>query len=139
MKYIAIHDPELYMDCHKSWDRRLTIYDSVKGVGPKKAELIKKTFLKFDWLVWFCRNHSEQTAKFIASLSDLNGALTNGRLVANRIGEKLAWNIVNLYSIQYPSSDNEEPLVALQEIVGIIPDKSKYGFGRGGAWSKVWE
>lgn len=138
MVYIKIHDPELYMECHESWDGHSTMYDCVNGVGPAKAELIKKKFLKYEWLVWFCHKHPEQSAKFIAHLRDSFGTLTNKKAI-NRLGEKLAWNIVNYYSSKYsPLLGYGEPLVVLQEIVGIIPHKSNLGYGGGGAWSKVF-
>ena len=140
--YIKIHDPELYMECHESWDRHSTIYDCVKGVGPAKAELIKKIFLKYEWLVWFCHNHPKQTAKFIADLHDSFGKLTNQKSI-NRLGEKLAWNIVNYYSSKYTPDDasaflgKREPLFALQGIVGTVPYKSNLGYVVGGTWSEV--
>ena len=141
--YIKIHDPELYMEFHESWDRHSTIYDCVKGVGPAKAELIKKIFLKYEWFVWFCHKHPKETVAFIADLRDAFGTLTNKKSI-KRLGEKLAWNIVNFYSNKYPPSifasklGHVEPLIVLQEVVGISPDKSEYGFGGGGAWSKAW-
>ena len=142
MIYIKIHDPELYMECHESWDRHSTIYDCVKGVGPAKAELIKKIFLKYEWLVWFCHKHPEQTAKFIANLYDTYGKLTNKKSI-HRLGEKLAWNIVNYYSGKYPPSSDPfvacwgEPMMVLQGVVGIIHIQREPGYGGGGAWEKV--
>ena len=134
--YIKIHHPELYMECHESWDRHSTIYECVKGVGPAKTDLIKKKiFLKYEWLIWFCHHHPEQTAKFIANLSDSFGKLTNKKSI-NSLGKKLALDIVKYYSSKYtPFLCYGEPLIVLQEIVGILPIKSRIGYGGGGAWS----
>ena len=74
MKYITIHDPEVYMDCHKSWDRRLTIYDSVKGVGPKMEKLCNSLgFYHFDQIASWT---PDEVAWVDANLEGFKGRVT---------------------------------------------------------------
>ena len=79
MKFYTINDYKLSMECLTSWRGRSL--ESIERVGPAKAELIKKAFLHFFWLIWLCG----ETKNFLTELKDSKGIAMDGFFLSSSV------------------------------------------------------
>lgn len=119
MKFYTINDYKLSMECLTSWSGRSL--ESIERVGPAKAELIKKAFLHFFWLIWLCENYPEETENFLTELKDPKGIATSGLFpVRYKLGEAIASNIIRRFGPSGSYSNcGRKPPKQLIEMVGV--------------------